>query len=133
MSYWLFINESIKTQSPKEVNMVTKKTSIIVAGVEYVPKGSEVSDEAKNSNIKIVILQRGWVFIGRYSEDGDKCVLDNAYSIRVWGTTKGLGELALEGKKSSTRLDKAGRVEFHKLTIIATLNAKEDLWDAELV
>lgn len=107
--------------------------SIKVDETEYVPKGSEISTEPKNSNIKIVILQRGWVFIGRYSEDGDNCALDNGYSIRKWGTTSGLGQLALEGPTSSTTLDKYGRVEFHRLTIVATLNCKEELWDAKLV
>lgn len=109
---------------------MTKPKTMTINGVEYVAKGSE---EPKNSNIKIVILQRGWVFIGRYSEDGDQCFLDNAYSIRRWGTTNGLGELALEGKKTNTKLDKAGRVEFHRLTVVATLNAKEELWNNELV
>jgi hypothetical protein len=106
------------------------KVQITIDGIEYVRKDS---DEPTNSNIKIVVLQRGWVFIGRWSEDGDNCALDNAYVIRVWGTTKGLGELALEGKQSSTKLDKAGRVEFHRLTVVATLNAKEELWEKELV
>lgn len=108
---------------------MAKSKTITVDGIEYVPKGS---DEPKNSNIKIVILQRGWVFIGRWSQEGDVCALDNAYSIRVWGTNAGLGQLALEGRQSSTKLDKAGRVEFHPLTIVATLNAKEELWDKEL-
>lgn len=103
--------------------------SITIEGVEYVPRGSE---EPKNSNIKIVILQRGWAFIGRWTEDGDNCGLDNAYCIRVWGTTKGLGQLALEGKQSETQLDKAGRIDFHRLTIVATINCKDELWDKEL-
>lgn len=111
---------------------MAKSKSITIDGVEYVPAGT-VNDEPKNSNIKIVILQRGWVFIGRWKEDGDQCALDNAYSIRVWGTTSGLGQLALEGKQSSTKLDKAGRVEFHRLTIVATINAREDLWNSELI
>lgn len=106
------------------------KDSVVVDGVTYVKQGSE---EPKNSTIKIVILQRGWVFIGRWSEDGDNCSLDNAYVIRIWGTTKGLGELALEGKQSSTKLDKAGHVNFHRLTIVATVDCKEDLWNSLLV
>lgn len=109
---------------------MAKSKSITVDGVDYVPKGTE---EPVNSNIKIVILQRGWVFIGRYVEDGDKCWLDNAYVIRVWGTDKGLGQLALEGKQPNTKLDKAGRVEFHKLTVVASISAREDLWTQELV
>lgn|SRR5487761_1695908 len=105
------------------------KKSITVDGVEYVPKGSE---EPKNSNIKIVVLQRGWVMVGRWSQEGDMCSLENAYVIRTWGTTNGLGQLAIEGKQSSTKLDKAGHVDFHVLTVVATLNCKESVWDKEL-
>lgn len=103
-----------------------------VNGQTYVLKGS-ASVEPKNSNIKIAILQRGWVMIGRYSEDADMCSLENAYVIRSWGTTKGVGELALNGKQSGTKLDKAGSVTFHKLTTVALIDCVEDVWDKELV
>jgi hypothetical protein len=109
---------------------MAKKNTITVDGVEYVKAGSE---EPKNSNIKIVILQRGWAMIGRWSQDGEMCTLENAYNIRLWGTTKGLGELALEGKKSGTKLDKYGQVKFHVLTVVATIDCKEELWNTELV
>lgn len=104
-------------------------TEIKVDGKIFVRKGSE---EPKNSDIKIVILQRGWVMIGRYSRDGEICTLENAYIIRQWGTTKGLGELALEGKKANTKLDKAGHVEFHILTAVATINCNDSKWTEEL-
>lgn len=104
-------------------------TEIKVDGEIFVKKSSS---EPKNSDIKIVVLQRGWVMIGRYSRKDDICILENAHVIRIWGTTKGLGELALEGKKSSTKLDKAGHVEFHVLTIVATMNCDDSKWDKEL-
>ncbi len=110
--------------------MSKSSLTITIDGIEYIKKGSE---EPRNSNIKIVILQRGWVMVGRWTQDGDMCALDNAYVIRAWGTSKGLGELALEGKQSNTKLDKAGHVDFHILTTVATLNCKEDKWDSELV
>jgi hypothetical protein len=106
------------------------KDSITLDGITYIKQGSE---EPKNSNIKIVVLQRGWVMIGRWSQEGDVCSLGNAYVIRTWGTTKGIGELALEGKQSSTKLDKAGHVEFHILTVVAIVNCKENKWDKELI
>lgn len=105
------------------------KNKVTIDGITYVKEGSE---EPKDSNIKIVILQRGWVVVGRWSQDGDMCKLDNAYTIRTWGTSSGLGQLALEGKQSSTKLDKAGHVEFHILTTVAIMNAREDVWDKEL-
>lgn len=104
-------------------------TKVELNGEIYIREGEQ---EPKNSDIKIVILQRGWVMIGRYSKDGDMVTLENAYVIRTWGTSAGLGQLALEGKQSSTKLDKAGHVEFHILTVVATLNCNDKKWDGEL-
>lgn len=109
--------------------MAKEITKIEVDGEIYIKEGAQAP---KNSDIKIVVLQRGWVMIGRYSKDGDICTLEDAHVIRTWGTTKGLGELAFEGKQSSTKLDKAGHVEFHILTVVATLNCVDSKWDKEL-
>jgi len=97
---------------------------------EYVRADSVVSNQ--NSPIKIVILQRGWVVIGHYSEDGDECVLENASVIRRWGTSEGLGELALKGKQSETVLDKTGIVRFNKLTSVALIDCLESAWKGKL-
>lgn len=105
-------------------------TKIEVDGEIYI-KESAVN-EPTSSDIKIVVLQRGWVMVGRYSKDGDTVTLENAHVIRTWGTTKGLGELALEGKQSNTKLDKAGHVEFHILTVVATINCVDSKWSKEL-
>lgn len=104
-------------------------TKIEVDGEVYIKEGSQ---EPVSSDIKIVVLQRGWVMIGRYSKDDDTVTLENAHVIRTWGTTKGLGELALEGKQSNTKLDKAGHVEFHILTVVATINCNDSKWTKEL-
>lgn len=104
-------------------------TKVELNGEMYVKEGSQ---EPKNSDIKIVVLQRGWVMIGRYSKEGDIVTLENALVIRQWGTTKGLGELAFGGKKTDTKLDKAGHVEFHILTVVATINCDDTKWNSEL-
>lgn len=111
--------------------MATKK-SVTLDGVEYVRADSVKATPPQGSSIRIVILQRGWVMIGYYTESGDNCVLDNAHVIRRWGTTNGLGELANEGKKTNTKLEPTGHVEFHKLTVVATINCNEALWKDEL-
>lgn len=83
--------------------------------------------------IKICILQRGWVMIGRLERNGSECKLHNASVIRTWGTTKGLGELAMEGKKKDTKLDKCGGVvEFDWLTVVAAISVDESKWQNEL-
>ena len=80
------------------------------------------------TEVQIVILQRGWVTIGRYSENGDECTLTDAKIIRTWGTTKGLGEIAEEGTKPSTKLDDCPTLRFHKMTVIARMDVNEKNW-----
>jgi hypothetical protein len=94
--------------------------SITIDGVTYTP-------QQDSSDIKIVILQRGWVMVGRWSREGDMCSLDDAAVIRKWGTTKGLPELRT-GPMSSTVLDPAGHVEFHILTVVATIDCEAVQW-----
>jgi len=97
--------------------------TIEVNGKTYYSEPPSYAD----SEVRIVIAQRGWVFVGRYSEDGDTVTLDQAKVIRKWGTTKGLGEL-IDGPKPNTVLDPAGHVEMHRLGVVATLSCKEDAW-----
>jgi len=82
--------------------------------------------------VRIVILQRGWVMVGRYSESGDECRLDDCSNVRIWGTTKGLGEIAEGGPTGSTKLDKQPVTRFHKLTVIATIDCVESKWRKHL-
>ena len=78
---------------------------------------------------QIVVLNRGWVVVGDYSEDGDNCTLTNASVVRKWGTTKGLGELAEKGPQVDTILDKCPNVHFNKLTVVARMDCNEDKWN----
>lgn len=84
------------------------------------------------SNIKIIVLQRGWVYVGKFSQDGFACKLEEASSIRLWGTSRGLGELALNGPTSSTKLDKAGIVRFHELTAVNVIDVEDSKWTSKL-
>lgn len=81
--------------------------------------------------IKIAILQRGWIYIGKFSQEGSNCKLENAYNIRRWGTSEGLGELALKGKQEETKLDKVGTVTFHELTSVCLIDVNEEVWKKE--
>ncbi len=101
------------------------ENTIVVNGVTYVKKDAP-------SLIKIAILQRGWVMVGRFERDGNDCALRDAAVIRVWGTTNGLGELARNGKTSKTVLDKCGTVRFDYLTIVALIDCDGSKWKNEL-
>lgn len=88
----------------------------------------EASKLVRGTSVQIVILQRGWVAIGRYSEHGDEFELADAKIIRVWGTEKGLGEIAEEGPKENTKLDDCPTLRSHKLTVIARMDVNESKW-----
>jgi hypothetical protein len=98
---------------------------VVIDGQTYVPKNSVI----EKGDIKIVILQRGWVMVGRFERNGSDCKLRNASVIRAWGTTKGLGEIAKGGPTNNTTLDKThGIVEFDYLTVVATVACEESAW-----
>lgn len=103
--------------------------TITVDGVTYYSNKPEV----KNSEYKIVILQRGWVMVGKLQRKDSECKLYDASVIRVWGTTKGLGEIAESGPTSTTKLDKCnGVVEFDYLTVVATISCNKEKWESAL-
>lgn len=78
--------------------------------------------------VRIIILQRGWVIIGRYYQHGSQCWIESGYVIRNWGTTQGLGELATSGKQESTKLDFIPKTQFHELTIVASIICDKSKW-----
>ena len=98
---------------------------ITVDGIEYAPI-------VKSGDIRIVILQRGWVYVGRFSQEGPNCKLENAAVVRIWGTTNGLPEIALNGPTSKTVLDPSPTVRFHELTVINTIDCEEGKWKDKL-
>jgi hypothetical protein len=57
----------------------------------------------------IVVLDRGFIYVGEVEVDAQYCRISNARNIRVWGTTNGLGELR-NGPLSGTKTDVVGEV-----------------------
>jgi len=75
----------------------------------------------------IVIGNRGNIVVGDLTVTNGTGTLKNASVIRVWGTTQGLGQLALKGKTEKTILDYCGEFEVEMLTICGTIPVKSDL------
>ena len=94
--------------------------TLTIDGIKYSPM--------EESDVKIAILQRGWVFVGNAKQDGEYITLHNAQCIRNWGTTRGLGELAENGPTESTKLDPHGTVKFHILTSVALIDCDKPKW-----
>ena len=69
-----------------------------------------------------------------YSQDGEIGQLDNAYIIRKWGTTEGLGELAVKGPllddapNGPMHLDKCPPIRFHIREVVFLMEVKADAW-----
>lgn len=98
--------------------------TITLDGVAYVRADQIDTDPTEK---QIVIGQRGWVFVGDVSEDGDDIVIGDAQNIRRWGTTKGLGEL-VNGPLTDTKYDPYGVVRLPRLSVIARINVVTGAW-----
>ena len=79
--------------------------------------------------MRILILPYGWVFVGKYTVDPatNEHVLNNASVVRIWGTTKGLGEIALGGPTLQTILDYCGTMRCKD--VVAMLMCDETKWN----
>ena len=90
----------------------------------------EVPDDrlAPDGEIRIAVLQRGHVVVGKYSQVGEIGRIENASVVRRWGTSEGLGELAQKGPLSNTVLDACPPVSFHVREIIFLMEVNKDAW-----
>lgn len=71
---------------------------------------------------KIYVVESGWVFLADTTADnGDSVNLKGVSVIRSWGTTKGLGEIALNGPTKETVLDACGQIDVPKGKVLFTI------------
>ena len=72
----------------------------------------------------IVVGQRGFVWMGNVTEDGEYIVIDDCNCIRTWGTSRGLGEIATSGPTSKTVLDPQPQTRVHRLAVVELIRCK---------
>ena len=92
--------------------------------VEYIRKDSV---PAPDGDIQIVVLDRGFVYVGYTTIEKDFVIIRNAKNIRVWGTSKGLGEL-VSGPLLGTKLDQIGTVKAPLRALISLINVEQAKW-----
>lgn len=73
-----------------------------------------------NLGMRIVVLDRGFVYVGNVEEFPSRIVIRDASNIRIWGTTKGLGEL-VTGPTPNTKVDRVGVVEVYRHAVIVQI------------
>ena len=79
---------------------------------------------------KILVLQRGWVVVGRFKNAGHLGQYregEGCHVIRRWGTDQGLGQL-VDGPRSQTILDACGEVRTHELTVVFEIACNQQAW-----
>lgn len=82
--------------------------------------------------LQIVVLQRGWVYVGEVTQVGDEYFIRNGACIRNWGTTRGLGEIASGGPTANTKLEPVPEVRFHEAGKIFMIVAEVQLWAGKI-
>lgn len=82
--------------------------------------------------IRIVVLQRGWIVVGEYERDGLYGRVRNGAVIRNWGTTEGIGQLAAKGPRSDTVLDPFEDTEFLELTVVHNMKCNQESWRGKI-
>ena len=76
----------------------------------------------------IVVLERGFVYVGAVSTDDRWLYIESAANIRRWGTTRGLGEL-VTGPKQETKLDPAGNVKAPLSALVHLIEVEARQWE----
>ncbi len=110
---------------------MSEPRTIKINEVEYVRK-DDIGPQVAPGPIKIVVVDRGFVYVGVIlprltPHTQDYVWLQNAYNIRVWGTTKGLGEL-VNGPTSKTKLDKVGSIQIPLHAVISIIDVDQNSW-----
>ena len=103
---------------------MTTPETITIDDVKYI-RADSIAETA--GDVKIVVLDRGFVYVGRVSYEDDFLILNNARNIRKWGTTKGLGEL-VNGPLSDTVTDAVGTVRAPMRALISLIDVVGAKW-----
>jgi len=100
--------------------MTTQQLAAIIAALTEVPAQST---QSKDFGQNIVVLDRGFVYVGDVTEEGDYLRVKRCKNIRYWGTKKGLGELC-NGPLPETKLDDVGEILAPKRALIHLVPCK---------
>lgn len=70
----------------------------------------------------IFVVEAGWVFLAEdYETTADAYRLKTASVIRIWGTSYGLGQIALHGPTGDTVLDPCGTPDIPRNKVLFIL------------
>ena len=73
---------------------------------------------------QIVVVTAGWVLIGNVQHMESCVLITDGSVIRDWGTTQGLGQIALTGPTDKTVLDPCGTVQVPMNSVVMCIDCK---------
>jgi hypothetical protein len=98
--------------------------------------GKKKDIDVNSLPLRIVIGKWRWVWIGRYNrvrelrrDHFDYVIIYNAFYIRHWGTSTGLGQLE-NGPTKQTVLDPCPNIRIHETNVVATYEVNQEAWTA---
>lgn len=80
--------------------------------------------------LRIAVLDRGFVYVGLCALDAGVLTITDARCIRRWGTTAGLGQLALTGPTEKTVFDHAGTIRAPSNAVMHLIDCDATVWAA---
>lgn len=103
-----------------------KPETMMIDEVKYIRADQA---DVKPTTKQIVVLQRGWIVVGDVSKTETEVTIKNCSVIRVWGTSNGLGEIAMGGPTSKTKLDPCPNIIVHPLSVVLYMNVNTEKWN----
>lgn len=73
-------------------------------------------------NKKITVVNSGWIFLGLNTVEDNCLIISQAENIRQWGTSEGLGQIAMNGKTKNTIADPYGLVKVPLNQVLFTID-----------
>ena len=95
---------------------------------EIIVDGERFVRACDSGVIKIVVLERGFVYVGRVDQESDPIItIHGARSLIRWGTTNHLGELVY-GPKVNTKLGDPCTVQCRINQVIHMIEVSQNDW-----
>jgi hypothetical protein len=90
--------------------------------------GNANTREDANYGYNVVVLDRGFVYVGKCARVGDCLLMDQGRNIRYWGTDKGLHQLVVNGPTKDSQIDAPAHIRIPWRAVISIHATNESLW-----
>ena len=90
--------------------------------------GGQSASADQDYGWQVVVLDRGFVYVGEVRREGDMYVMPAGRNIRYWGTDKGLHQLVTSGPTKDSKIDAPALVRIPARALISLHATDGALW-----